>query len=100
MHVIIEERRISGHMKRGTNCPFDLSLRLIVQIYFENGKQTHRSVSVLVSMVIVHRYLTQLHKPDPAKKRDITPVLVHCWGSVADDGSILNRHWINVSYLL
>ena len=47
-------------------------------------------------MVIVHRYLAQLHKPDPAKKRDINSVLVYCWGSVADDDSILNRIWINM----
>ena len=42
-------------------------------------------------MVIVHRHLTQLHKPDPAKKRDINPVLGYCWYSAAADGSILNR---------
>ena len=42
--------------------------------------------------------ITAMHKP--VKKQDIYPMLVYCWGSVADDGSILNRHCINVLCLL
>ena len=35
-------------------------------------------------------------KPDKQRTR-YHPVLVYCWRSVADDGSILNRHWIKTS---
>ena len=49
----------------------------------------------VTEVVTVHRYLTQLCTSLPGKKRYINPVLVYRWASVADDGSILNRHWIN-----
>ena len=54
----------------------------------------------VTAMVIVHRFLTQLCTSLTRQKRDINPVLVYCWVSVADDGSILNRHRINDSCLL
>ena len=38
-----------------------------------------------------YRYLTQLCTSLTRQKRDINPVLVYCWVSVADDGSILNE---------
>ena len=34
------------------------------------------------------------------QKRDNNPVVVYCWVSVADEGSILTQHWVNVSFLL
>ena len=54
----------------------------------------------VTAMVTVHRYLTAMYKPARQKKRDLNPVHVYCWVSVADDGSILNQHWINVLCLL
>ena len=52
----------------------------------------------VTAMVIVRRYLTQLCMPKPKRQKTrYHPVLVYCWRSVADDGSILNRHWIKTS---
>ena len=34
------------------------------------------------------------------RTRDIHPISVHCWASVADGGPVLYRHWVNVSCLL
>ena len=33
-------------------------------------------------------------------ERDVGSMLEKCWAGVADDGSTLNQHWINVPYLL
>ena len=32
--------------------------------------------------------------------RDVSPMLVQCWASVADSGPTLNQHWRTVSSLL
>ena len=79
-------------------CPFDLSF--ISRSYRCTDKKLKQHTGV-TEMVLVHRYLTQLCTSLPRqKKRDINPVLDYCWASVADDGFIMNRHWINVSCLL
>ena len=32
--------------------------------------------------------------------RNVDPMLIYCWASIADDGSILNLHWVEKSCLL
>ena len=39
-------------------------------------------------------------RPAAQQTRDVEPVLVLCWASVADGGPELDQHWVNVSCLL
>ena len=56
----------------------------IFQAYFWLAAQ----IDVLIKLLKKHTSLTR-------QKQYNKPVLVYCWVSILNDGSILNRHWIN-----
>ena len=49
-------------------------------------------------MVVIHRKESCKHFP--GKTRHIDPMLVYCWGSVADGRRTVNLHFVDVSRLL